>query len=229
MKTRLILMAGAMALAPMMAAEAQNTQNNNRNSLYNGPNTLNNRVSVYQGGTTNNNRNDNYVRADGGNSRADSNVRIDGAGSGGSGGSSSNDNRNYAIGLPSYAAGSGPCIGRSTSVAAGAFGFGGGVGHTEVEEECQLREAARLMHSFGATGEALALIRGMPSVRKAQQAADQATLAPAPRTVQAEPLAPATVSYSLEVAPAPLAIAAWCSPNMSAAEKAKYRVECGAR
>lgn len=216
MTTRMLLMAGAMALAIPAAAEAQNSTATTGN--------ITGAAVIQQPG--------NAPRAA---AQSSANPRADArggdassTGTGGAasaGGNSNNDNRSYAIGLPSFAAGSGPCIGSSTSVAAGAFGFGGGVGRTEIEEECQLREAARLMHSFGATSEALALIRGMPSVRKAQSAMAQATAAPAPapRQVQTE---------ALEVAPQAFSVAlqqqtpAWCD-TVSPIERPRFRQQCG--
>lgn len=204
----------ATALALPLAAQAQNVQNNNRNSLYNGGTTNNNRIDIYQAPTTNNNRNDNYVRADGGNARAENNVRIDGAGSGGNASTSYNE-RLQAPGLASYAAPSGPCVGVSTFATGSIAGFGIGGGRSEIEAECPLREAARLMHAFGATGEALELVRNLPSV----VAARAATVPPAPRAVTITPLP----VIAVPVVPPPKP--EWCW-TLSGPEINRFRSQC---
>lgn len=134
-------------------------------------------------------------------------------GASGGGASSNNDNRSYAIGLPSYAAAAGPCIGVSTMIGGAFLGTGGTVGRTEIEEECQVRDAARILLAAGQIGEAVALIRSLPSVRKAQQAMAQP--APAPRAVVAEPLPPVAQ-----------VVAAPACPDfgyaLSAADRARY-------
>ena len=112
--------------------------------------------------------------------------------SGAGGGNVSIQDRLQAPGLASYAAPSGPCVGVSTFGTASFAGVGGGFGRSELEDECQVREAARLLHAMGATSEALVLIRNLPSVRKAQpQQATVAAAAPAAEIVTAAAPAPA--------------------------------------
>jgi hypothetical protein len=98
--------------------------------------------------------------------------------------------RLQAPGLGSYAAASGPCIGVSTSGGLTVSGFGFQGGRTEIEDECQVREAARLLHAMGATDDALALIRSLPSVRRVQSAATVATAAPPAPVALVVPAAP---------------------------------------
>lgn len=97
---------------------------------------------------------------------------------------SSND-RTYAMALGGYAAASGPCIGVSTSAGVGILGWMFQGGRTEIESECQVREAARIAASIGMIGLAQDLIRSLPSVRKAT-----ASLEP-PATITAPAPAPA--------------------------------------
>lgn len=118
--------------------------------------------------------------------------------SGAGGGNVSIQDRLQAPGLASYAAPSGPYVGVSTFATGSVAGFGIGGGRSEIEDECQVREAARLLHAMGATGEALALIRNLPSVRKAMPA-------PTPAT----PLAALVQQTVAEVAAAPER-PAWC-------------------
>lgn len=120
---------------------------------------------------------------------------------GGSSASTSYSERLQAPGLASYAAPSGPCIGVSTFATGSIAGFGIGGGRSEIEDECQVREAARLLHTMGATGEALALIRNLPSVRRALPPPVAAAPAPAPIAAQPMPM-PAAL-------PAPVR-PAWC-------------------
>lgn len=131
-------------------------------------------------------------------------------------------NRSYAIGLPSYAAASGPCVGSSTMVGGGLLGGGLTVGRTELENECQLREAARLYGSLGDTQTAFAILRSLPSVQtalgiaKTTAGTPEAAPEPAPvRTVTAQPL---------EVAPTP--IPAWCA-TASRADGPRVIQACG--
>jgi hypothetical protein len=98
--------------------------------------------------------------------------------------------RLQAPGLGSYAAASGPCIGVSTSAGLSFPGFGAQAGRTEIEDECQVREAARLLHAMGATDDALALIRSLPSVRRVQSTATVAAAAPPAPVALVVPAAP---------------------------------------
>lgn len=101
----------------------------------------------------------------------------------------------YAIGLPSYAAASGPCTGVSTFGTVGAFGAGIGGGRPELEAGCQVREAARLLAAMGQIGEATALIRSLPSVRAILGSAPSS---PTPTMIAEQPL------------PSVGSIARWC-------------------
>lgn len=96
------------------------------------------------------------------------------------GASVSYSDRLQAPGLASYAAPSGPCVGVSTFATGSVAGFGIGGGRSEIEDECQVREAARLLHAMGATGEALALIRNLPSVRRSMPQAPTVSVVAAP-------------------------------------------------
>lgn len=95
----------------------------------------------------------------------------------------SSRDRAYAMGFGGYAAGSGPCIGTSTSGGIGILGYMFQGGRTEIEEECQVREAARLLASMGHVGMATDLIRSLPSVRKAMASLEP----PAPTPTAATP------------------------------------------
>jgi hypothetical protein len=124
--------------------------------------------------------------------------------------------RLQAPGLGSYAAASGPCVGASTSAGLTFPGFGAQGGRTEVEPECQVREAARLLAAMGDTEGALRLIRSLPSVR--------AVLAePAPAVVAAAPIATPPAAAAL-VAPAPTR-PAWCD-TASRADGAHVAAAC---
>jgi hypothetical protein len=122
--------------------------------------------------------------------------------------------RLQAPGLGSYAAASGPCVGASTSGGLSLPGFGAQAGRTSIEDECQVREAARLLHSMGATEEALALLRSLPSVRK---------LAP-PATVASAAAPPAPVALVAPIG-APAARPAWCD-TASPADGARVLAAC---
>ncbi len=133
-------------------------------------------------------------------------------GAGGQGGTSgpvsvnvdaSSNDRAYAMGLGGYAAASGPCVGVSTSAGVGILGWMAQGGRTEIEDECQVREAARIAASVGMVGLAQDLIRSLPSVRKAI-----ASLEPAPSPT-------ATTATPARVAAAPSACAGvWRNGNM---------------
>jgi hypothetical protein len=133
-----------------------------------------------------------------------------------SGGASVNlRDRLQAPALGSFAAASGPCTGASTSGGFTLPGFGAQGGRTEIEAECQVREAARLLAAMGDTEGALRLIRSLPSVR--------AVLAEPPATVAAAPIATPPAAAAL-VAPAP-ARPAWCD-TASPADGARVAAAC---
>lgn len=119
--------------------------------------------------------------ATGGDARSSQSVSVD----------ASMRDRLQAPGLGAYAAASGPCIGVSTSVGLSFPGFGGMAGRTEIEDECQIREAARILASIGDVPTAQRLILGLPSVRAAlappPAAPAPAASAPAPTQVAARP------------------------------------------
>lgn len=102
----------------------------------------------------------------------------------------SSRDRAYAMGFGGYAAGSGPCIGTSTSGGIGILGYMFQGGRTEIEEECQVREAARLLASMGHVGMATDLIRSLPSVRKAMASLEPPAPTPTAATTQRVAAAP---------------------------------------